>query len=67
MTFERWIAASRVMIAPCGCCWLLRMCFFTIFTPSTNTRSFLRRIWMILPRLPFSAPAMTTTSSPFFT
>src|SRR5260221_1804630 len=58
---------SRSMIAPCGLFWFLRMCFLIICTPSTITRCFLGMTAIILPRLPRSAPAMTTTSSPFFT
>src|SRR5579859_515590 len=58
---------SRSMIAPWGLFWFLRMCFLIICTPSTITRCFLGMTAMILPRLPRSAPAMTTTSSPFFT
>src|SRR5258708_7427568 len=58
---------SRSMIAPWGLFWFLRMCFLIICTPSTITRCFLGMTAMILPRLPRSAPAMTTTSSPFLT
>ena len=41
ITLEMWIEPSRSTMAPCGCCWLLRMCRLIIFTPSTITRCFL--------------------------
>src|SRR5262249_4316445 len=59
--FERWIVPSRSMIAPCGFCWLLRVWRLIIFRPSTIARNFFGLTEMILPRLPFSAPASTTT------
>src|ERR1043166_9688314 len=58
---------SRSMIAPWGWAWLLRMCFLIMCAPSTMTRCFLATTLMSRPRLPLSAPAMTTTSSPFLT
>src|SRR5881394_1252906 len=54
-------------MVPFGCCWLLRWCFLIILTPSTIARCLAVMTLMTLPRLPRSVPAMTTTSSPFFT
>src|ERR1041385_6842911 len=54
-------------MAPWGCCWLLRVCRLIMRAPSTITLPFFGETLMIRPRLPLSAPAMTTTSSPFLT
>src|ERR1051326_1451152 len=58
---------SRSMIAPWGGAWLFRMGFLIMVAPLTVTRCFLATTLMSRPRLPLSAPAMTTTSSPFLT
>src|ERR1051325_8230882 len=58
---------SRSTIAPFGLFWFLRVWRLIILIPSTMTRLFFVKTSMILPRLPRSAPAITTTSSPFLT
>src|SRR3954470_16456334 len=58
---------SRSTIAPLGLFWFLRVWRLIIFKPSTITRFLPVKTSMILPRLPRSAPVITTTSSPFFT
>src|SRR5699024_3565172 len=66
-TFDTRMGASWFKIPPCGlscdgCAWI-----FTMFTPSTSTRSFFGSACRIVPCFPLSFPERTVTLSPFLT
>src|SRR3982751_347412 len=52
------------MIPLCSSAVRALRCFFTMFTPFTVTRPFLRKTRMTSPRLPLSSPRTTITWSP---
>src|SRR3954447_19388506 len=63
-TFDACIGISLSMMPPCIVARVGFWCFFTMFMPSTITRSNSGITRVIMPVLPTSLPASTNTSSP---
>src|SRR3954465_11468473 len=63
-TFDTCIGISLSMMPPCIVARVGFWCFFTMFMPSTITRSDSGITREIVPVLPTSLPARTNTSSP---
>src|SRR5689334_11246455 len=64
MTFDAAIGAVRSMMPLSSFAVAARLCFFTMFTPSTSTRNCLGKTRRTLPSFPRCSPEITRTVSP---
>src|SRR5438094_10092891 len=64
ITFDAAIGAVSSMMPLSSFADAARLCFFTMFTPSTSTRNSLGKTRRTLPSLPRCSPEITRTVSP---